>query len=224
VLVDADGGIGPSTLHHLRRVLRLRPGDPLTLTDGRGRHSPGVLTTDGVVTEKWSSAVERPQVTLYVAVSKGSKVDFVVEKATEIGVAAIVPVMCERSERRPDKARSEARVQRWRTIAVSALEQSRGVWLPEIAGPEAFDDAVGEVCGRSAVLLHPGAGGGAAGILGAAPASVAVGPEGGFTDGEVATARSRGWRVCGLGDRVLRTETAAIVAAALAAAASGDLG
>lgn len=208
--------VGADTDHHLRKVLRLRDGAAVTVTDGRGGVADAELTTAGLaVVGPWRRADSRaPSVTLWAAIGKGTKFDLVVEKATELGVAAIRPILCERGERHVAKQR------RWETIARSAVEQSRGAWLPEIGEPLAFGDAVAAGCG---ILLHPGAGGGARLLLLASPAHVAVGPEGGFTETEVASASAAGWTVCGLGPRVLRTETAAVVAAALAVAAAGGL-
>lgn len=218
VVVDDQGpvvALAPEADHHLRRVLRLRDGAPVSVTDGRGATADAVLGSRGLEVGAWSVSPAPPRVVLWAAIGKGSRFDLVVEKATELGVAAIRPLLCARGERH------EPRAQRWAAIARSAVEQSRGAWLPEVGEPVALEDALAAARG---VLLHPGAGGGAPLIMAARPCHVAVGPEGGFTDSEVEMAFDSEWNVCGLGPRVLRTETAALVAATLAVAASGGLG
>lgn len=223
VLGDGNGRVDAASLHHLRRVLRLPDGAAVSLTDGAGRRAEAHLRGDGLDVGPWSEPAPAPVVTLFAAVSKGRKLDLVVEKATEVGVAAVVPVLCERSERRTDATKWAVRAQRWRTIARSALEQSRRLWLPEVTDPVPFDRVVTAPPGGAAVLLHATGEGGARRILALAPTSVAVGPEGGFSPWEVAAATEGGWEVVGLGPHVLRTETAAMLAAGFAVAASGGL-
>lgn len=218
VVIDDHGPfvvVPRGTDHHLRRVLRLQDGAVVTVTDGRGEVADAELVPGGLQVGTWRPASGgAPRVVLWASIGKGAKFDLVVEKATELGVASIRPLVCARGER------STAKRSRWEAIARSALEQSRGGWLPEIGAPLAFADAVRSARG---VLLHPGAGGGASTFMRTRPRDVAVGPEGGFTDDEIALAVASGWTVCGLGPRVLRTETAAVVAAALAVSASGGL-
>lgn len=217
VVIDGRGptaALPPETDRHLRRVLRLRDGAIVSVTDGNGGLAEAVLTSPGLVVGEWHEVRRPPVVNLWAAIGKRSRFDLVVEKATELGIASLVPLVCRRGER------SEGRPHRWETIARSALEQSRGAWLPEIADAVPFAGAVATTRG---VLLHPGAPGGASELIEARPRDVAVGPEGGFTPEEVDAAGAAGWAVCGLGPRVLRTETAAIVAAALAIAAAGGL-
>ena len=204
---------------HLRTVLRLRDGAALSLTDGAGAVADAVLVPAGAEASRWRRVAPPPDVTVHPAVSKGGKLDLVVEKATELGVRRVAPVLCDRSERRWDAAQRAARRDRWRTIARAALAQSRGAWLPEVAAPRPLADVLG--AGAPGLLLHPG--GGTVDWTSAAAARVAVGPEGGFTDDEVTLARDAGWSVGGLGPRVLRTETAAVVVATLAVAARGGL-
>jgi 16S rRNA (uracil1498-N3)-methyltransferase len=211
--------LDPADARHLRTVLRLRDGAVLSLTDGAGCVADAILVPDGADVTLWRTEPPPPEVTVHPAVSKGAKLDLVVEKATELGVRRIVPVLSERSERRWDADQRAVRSARWTAVARAALAQSRGAWLPAVTEPttlpELLDDA------DPGLLLHPG---GARVDWGTACAArVAVGPEGGFTDNEVSAARAAGWHVGTLGARVLRTETAAVVAAALAVAARGGL-
>ncbi len=217
-----DGAVVPLAVgdeRHLRTVLRLRDGAVLSLTDGAGAVADAVLAADGAEATRWRTVAAPPAVTVHPAVSKGGKLDLVVEKATELGVRRIAPVLCERSERRWDAAQLAARRDRWRVIARAALAQSRGAWLPDVAVPLPLPDVLDD--GPPGLLLHPG--GGTVDWAATVAARVAVGPEGGFTDDEVTLARDAGWWVGGLGPRVLRTETAAVVVASLAVAARGGL-
>lgn len=217
VVVDGRGHtaeLAPETDRHLRRVLRLRDGAAVSVTDGHGGLAAAVLVPAGLEVQGWSEAGPPPVVNLWAAIGKRSKFDLVVEKATELGAASVVPLLCGRGERQV------GRTQRWEAIARAAVEQSRGVWLPRIAEPAPFADAL---VGPPGVLLHPGARGGASDLLAARPSAVAVGPEGGFTPDEVDAAFDAGWTICGLGPRILRTETAAVVALALAVASGGGL-
>lgn len=204
--------LSPAAARHLRSVLRLRDGAPLSVTDGRGSLCKGVLGRDGIrITSEWVGSPRPSDLVLHPGVSKGRKLDLVVEKATELGVAEITPVITARTERHRESATSGAKVDRWRAIARSALEQSRGAWLPSIGVPVSISDALS--AGRG-VLLDPS---GASVDWGARRAArLAVGPEGGFSDEELEEAEGAGWDIRSLGSTVLRTETAAIVGAALA--------
>lgn len=211
VAPDEVVALPPTPSRHLRSVLRLRDGAPLSVTDGRGSVCEGVLGRDGIrITSEWLRNPRPSSLVLHPGVSKGRKLDFVVEKATELGVAEITPVITARTECRRESGVSGARVDRWRTIARSALEQSRGAWLPEIGAPVPISDAL--LAGRG-VLLDPS---GALADWGSGHVPrLVVGPEGGFSDEELEEAKDAGWDIRSLGSTVLRTETAAIVGAAL---------
>lgn len=200
-------------VRHLREVLRLRDGAPLEITDGAGATAPAALVPGGAeLCGEWV-AVPRPSpVHLHPCVSKGRKLDFVVEKATELGVEEITPVISARTERRWDAEAVARRLERWRSISHAALEQSHGAWLPRVGVPVDFADLVARERG---LLLDPS---GSAAEWGSDLAMrLLVGPEGGFSDREKAEAEARGWGLGRLGPTVLRTETAAVVGVALAA-------
>jgi 16S rRNA (uracil1498-N3)-methyltransferase len=193
--------------HHLQRVLRLRPGDPLTVSDGAGRWRPArfgaAVDVDGPVVECAPSTV---LITICFALVKGERPELVVQKLTELGVDRIVPFVAARSVVRwePDKAAREA--VRLRAVARSAAMQSRRCWLP----------VVDEVADYVKVSRGPGVA--RADRDGDPPdlarPTVLVGPEGGWSDEE----RAVPLPIVGLGDHVLRAETAAITAAVLLAA------
>jgi 16S rRNA (uracil1498-N3)-methyltransferase len=197
--------------HHLERVRRLRPGDRLSVGDGRGsyrraRFGPA-LEPDGPV----ERAVEpAPAITVAFALTKGDKPDLVVEKLTEIGVDAIVPTTAGRTVVRWDGEKAARNVERWRRIAREACEQAHRPWLPTVADVTPF----------AAVAALPGAT--AADPDGDPPSldrpTILVGPEGGWGPDELAAAGHR----TRLGPHVLRAETAAVVAGALFVAIRGS--
>jgi 16S rRNA (uracil1498-N3)-methyltransferase len=148
--------------------------------------------------------------------------DLVVQKATELGVARILPFEAERSVVRLEPARAEERAGRWRRIASEAARQCGRADVPEVAAPAALDRALAALApGTRTFVFHPGGGT----LEAPAPAAVAavVGPEGGLTDAEVRACEEAGATRAALGPRVLRAETAAIVAVALLQARFGDL-
>jgi 16S rRNA (uracil1498-N3)-methyltransferase len=189
-------------VHHLQRVLRLRHGAAVTVTDGAGRWRSCRLVARAV--EPDGDVVLEPpprDVTVAVAPPKGDRLEWLVQKCTEIGVARLVLVEAARSVVRWDLERAVKQVERLRRIAGEAAMQSRRVWLPEVTGPL----PAGRVL-PDAVVAEPGGR-----PVGPADTCIAVGPEGGWTADEVALAADR----VSLGRHVLRVETAAVVAATL---------
>lgn len=196
--------------HHLGRVLRLRDGQSVTIGDGRGRWRAAVWRAGGVEGEgETSGPSARPGVTIAAAMPKGDRLEWMVQKLTEIGVAGITLVDCHRSVVRWDAARADAQRQRLSRIVRDAAMQSRQTWLPDLRGPVPLATVLADDGDDAEVVVADPEG--AAFDL-AAPATVVIGPEGGFTTDEIA-----GARLVALGDHVLRVETAAIVAAVLAA-------
>lgn len=193
--------LGEDSRHHLSRVLRLRDGDPLSVTDGAGRWRPCRLVGSEVEPDGEVVVTTRPSppITVAFALTKGDKPELVVQKLTELGVDHIIAFRAARSVVRWDDDRAAAHLDRWRAISRAAVEQSRRCWLPEI-GP------IGDV----ADLVRIGA---ARVDRGGSPPSlsrsvVAVGPEGGWSDEE----RDRLPQAVALGPHVLRAETAALTA------------
>ena len=188
--------------HHLFRVLRLRDGEVVTLTDGRGRWCPARVA-DGAVVTDGELRVEAPPespLTIAVAIPKRDRPDWIVQKLTELGVPRIVLLHTERSVVRWDADRAAKHVAKLGRVAVEALQQSRGVWLPEIEGPVDAREVL-----PSAVVAEPGGR-----ELSPDDRVVAVGPEGGWSADELAHARDH----VAIGPTILRVETAAIVIAA----------
>jgi 16S rRNA (uracil1498-N3)-methyltransferase len=220
--------------HHLRRVLRLRPGAVVEATDGTGR----LYTIRLVVLEVnggWGAIETRAEperespcaITLAQAILKGDRMSWLVQKATELGVARIVPMETARVVARP--VTGAARHTRWERIAREALKQCGRVVVPVIDRPRAFGEVAREIGGHDvAWVFWEGGGRGLAATAAEAgsPARllVLVGPEGGFTPEEVAQAEAAGARLVSLGPRILRAESAGLTAVALCQFLFGDLG
>lgn len=217
---------------HALRVLRLGPGDAVVLFNGNGAQYPARLTTVAAHTTRARiEAVETPvresplRVTLVQAVARGEKMDWIIQKATELGVARILPVVTERCEVKLDAARGDRRLEHWRAVALAACEQCGRNVLPELAPPAplAARLAVPNVQAEARWMLHPGA---ATRLRDLAPGisdlALAVGPEGGFGDADVADLRQAGYRALALGPRTLRTETAGLAAVAALQVLAGD--
>jgi 16S rRNA (uracil1498-N3)-methyltransferase len=230
---------GPST--HIARVLRLRVGAALSLFDGRGGEFEATIMAvekRGVRVQLGAHhAIEREAavaVTLLQCVIRAERMDFIVQKATELGVAAIVPVQSRHGVVRLDESGAARRQRHWQAIAISACEQCGRNRIPELRAPVSFEaacaaESAGAPAGAgSRVMLDPTASQSLAQVL-KSPAvealravSVLIGPEGGFGEDEIALARDQGFQICGLGPRVLRAETAPIAALAVVQVLLGD--
>lgn len=222
--------------HHLRRVLRLRPGALVEATDGTGRLY--TIRLIGLETEGAWGAIEartEPErespcaITLAQAILKGDRMSWLIQKATELGVARIVPMETARVVARPASG-AATRHARWERIAREAVKQCGRVIVPAIDRPRAFAEVVREVAaGHDATWILWEGGGrpfGAAAAETASPARLLllVGPEGGFTPEEVAVAEGAGARLVSLGPRILRAESAGLTGVALCQFLFGDLG
>lgn len=203
------------------RVLRLREGDRVVLFDGRGVRASAVLCTLGrreTVVEIGgveTAAADGLEIVLLQGVSAAERMDWTVQKATELGVGRIIPFVARRSVLRLQGERAEKKVQRWREIAVSACEQCKRSRLPEIDGgmPDLAEALTRLPPTGQRLLLSPHR----AGRMADLPApttgvAVLVGPEGGLTEEEEVLALAQGFAPVLLGPRVLRTETAAVAA------------
>lgn len=213
--------------HHLARVLRLRDGAGVVVADGAGMQVSAAL--DGsdlrLVDDPVQVPAPRPRVTVWQALGKGRKHDEVVRVLTELGVDRIVAVTSRRTQvdltGKVDKARD-----RWSAVARSACEQSRRPWAPELAGPVDLATCLEEL-DAPCLLAHVGATHDPLAVLAHLgdldEVVVAVGPEGGWTDDEVAAFADTDARPVGLGPTVLRTEHAATVLASVVLAGAGRM-
>jgi 16S rRNA (uracil1498-N3)-methyltransferase len=203
VVADVDHPeIDEATAHHLFRVLRVGEGETVTVTDGQGRWRACRAAGTGVLPVAEPAGMPRPVVTSTVAfaIPKSDRPEWIVQKLTELGVARIVLLHAERSVVRWERDRADRHLAKLRRVAIEALEQSRGAWLPVIAGPLPAAEVlptmpVAEPGGRALTRRDD---------------ALAVGPEGGWSPHELDLAADR----VSLGATVLRVETAAVVAGA----------
>jgi 16S rRNA (uracil1498-N3)-methyltransferase len=231
--------LAPEDAAYLHRVLRLRPGDRLEAFDGQGGAYPATIASLSDAAGSLDLGARQARVeqvsrlTLWQALPKAGKLEWVIQKCTELGVAEIVPFRSQRSVVKLAEARGQQKTLRWQKVAEQAARQCGRSDVPRIHALQAFDDLCALARGGARVgLLHAGEGEGlvsltrflAEGAEGGGEAVVAVGPEGGFDPGELEAARRAGASLLGLGRRVLRTETAGIVVCTLAAWLAGDLG
>jgi 16S rRNA (uracil1498-N3)-methyltransferase len=219
---------------HLGLVLRARPGDTVTLFDGAGGEVDAEVIrveraeTELALGERRAVAGPAVALTLLCAVPRGPRMDFLVQKSSELGVARLVPVVTERSVVRPDADGANGKRARWEKIAREAARQCGRADLPIVDPPVALAEALagpGLPARRFALFEGERSRSLRVALAGAEPAATAllVGPEGGFAAAELAVARAAGFEAVGLGARILRVETAAIVAVALVAGAYGML-
>jgi 16S rRNA (uracil1498-N3)-methyltransferase len=219
--------------HHAVSVRRLRVGEQLVLTDGRGTTAIGAVADTG--RRQLGVAVERvdrvdepsPRVTVVQGLPKGDRGELAVEVLTEIGASRIVPWAAARSVAVWRGERGEKGLARWRSTAREAAKQARRSWFPEVAPLASTDDVVALVAGASlAVVLHEGADSGLSGLPMADDGTllVVVGPEGGLTEDELAAFTRAGGHGVRLGAEVLRTSTAGVAAVAALLSRTGRWG
>lgn len=215
---------------YLGRVLRVRAGHHIVLFDGSGREFPAQIAEVGkhsikaLLGEATDPATESPVNTILgLCLSKGDRFDWAVQKATELGVSVIQPLESERVDFAIPEDRIEKRVAHWQQVAISACEQSGRVRVPKLSPPSTLLHWVGAVSAEEKWALD-----GASGqqkLPETTPKTLAllVGPEGGLTDSEISAAQQSGFRSLRLGPRVLRTETAPVVALTLVNSRWGDI-
>ncbi|WP_426341689.1 16S rRNA (uracil(1498)-N(3))-methyltransferase [Pseudoduganella sp. S-14] len=223
----------PADVAHHVNVVRMEPGDTLTLFNGNGGEYTAVLT-DVQKKKAWAEIkvfdpreAELPfAVTLAQALPEGSKMDWIIEKAVELGVAGIQPLAARRCVVRLSAERAEKKLEHWNGIVVSASEQCGRNRLASVAAPQEFREWISQQDLHKRVILTPRATKSLADWARHQPAqalSIMVGPEGGFSDEEEAEALRHGVLPLSIGPRVLRTETAALAAVSILSAAWGGI-
>ncbi len=239
LLADRQVNLPPELARRLATVLRLKRGDHLVLADGAGRDYEVELTavspraaTAAVVAERPSPPEPSLELVLYQSLIRTQRFELVLEKGTELGVSRFVPLISDRAQVRtpgPSGEGGTQRAARWRRIVTEAAEQSGRGRVPAIDSPALFEDAVRSASG---LLLLPWEGERSQSLrsylrlLADRPSAVSlfIGPEGGFAEDEVRLAREAGCVPISLGPRILRSETAGIVAAALVMHELGEMG
>ena len=231
--IDAPLSLGQHELpeaqaHYIGRVLRHAAGDAVQLFDGSGQEYLGELIEVGKkavrveLREQLAGQAESPlRIHLGQGLSRGERMDWAIQKATELGVGEITPIVSERCEVRLKDERADKRLAHWRQVAISACEQCGRSVLPLIHPPTSLAEWQANVQTELKLVLHPVA---APLESHARPQSLAflIGPEGGLSEAEVEQARTAGFHAARLGPRVLRTETAPVVALAVAQQLWGD--
>ena len=216
------------------KVLRLRQGEAVTVCDSTGREYQCAVSdvSDGqyclvVQSEQPSQAEPRVFASVYMAFAKSDKLEHVIQKATELGAAEIVAFPSDRCVSRPDEKSLAKKLERWRRIAASAAEQSGRGAIPEVVVLGSFQEAVEQAAqadlpvffyeNEAAFTFHDAL---APGNF--STCALMTGPEGGFSAGEVETAKAAGMKICTLGRRILRCETAPLCALSALMYASGE--
>jgi 16S rRNA (uracil1498-N3)-methyltransferase len=228
----AEVALPAAAASHTARVLRLRSGDALVVFDGRGadfRAEIAQVAGSDVRVRLLERIPARPEsplaITLVQAISRGERMDLTLQKATELGVRVIAPVASARSVVRLDARQAEAKLRHWRAVVAAACEQCGRSRLPELRPPAPLSTHLAQAArdgGR--LVLDPDAAIELAALPGlAAQVELLIGPEGGLEDAELAAAKTAGYQSVRMGPRVLRTETAGIVALAVLQSRWGDL-
>jgi 16S rRNA (uracil1498-N3)-methyltransferase len=244
---DDEITVGEDDARYLTRVLRLAVGAPLVLFDGRGGEYEATIVAAGrrevVVAVGEHRPVERESplaITVAQGISRGERMDHVVQKTTELGASGIVPLICERGVVRLDEKRAAARLEHWQRVAAGACCQCGRNRLPRISPITALEDWLATPPDGLRLMLAPEADAHLTDLRSpgdaarssdtdsdtspvAGPVTILVGPEGGLTDEEAAAAVAAGFRPVGLGPRVLRTETAAVAGVTALQTLWGDL-
>lgn len=228
--------LNSSQIYHLERVLRLKAGDQIGIFDGEGREYRAILELSGsreiaarIVSRESLDREPWVRLSLIQAVAKGDKMDFIIQKAVELGVADIYPVFSERSVVRLEGDRARKKVDRWQSIAWEACKQCGRSSVPAVHSLQTLTQCLEKMQSQTVVMLYEGS---CLEGLGRVlkdkgrhrEISVLIGPEGGFSLGEVERARQHGVIIASLGPRILRTETAGLVALSIILYEYGELG
>ncbi len=227
---ESEAVITGPDVNHIKNVLRMKPGERILLSDGKGTNCLCELTEIGVsevkarILPEEVSDTELPvEVTLYQGLPKADKMEFIIQKCVELGVTRIVPVEMARCVMKLDKKKEEVKRKRWHGISESAAKQSKRMIVPEISSVMKYKDAIKEAAALDLSLVPyedaeslEGAGGMERtrtlikALRPGQKCAVFIGPEGGFSDQEIEEAQEAGFHMVTLGKRILRTETAGL--------------
>ncbi len=217
--------------HHALKVMRLKTGDPIDLFNGRGSVVRARITaTEGSkalwaeIEQRHTKTAELPDITLALAIPKGGNMELIVQKAVELGVSRIIPIVSERCIVRLKAKDAAAKQEKWQRIALEACKQCKAAYLPEVAAVRTLEEHLREQHGKEARLC-------CALVAAARPlrerleelrakgekaVTLLVGPEGDFTEGEYSSIMDVGYKPVSLGSLILRVETAVFMALASA--------
>ncbi len=224
--------------HHLLSVLRLNQGDTISVFDGQGSKAYGIIHSFDknavkvrLLKQEVSNAEPPIRVTLYQGMPKKDKFDLIIQKATELGVYTIIPLVSKRTVVNIKQDKLKQRMQRWNKIAAEACKQCGRAYIPAVQEPTGFANVLDEIQKKTSFIFWEGEQDAKLkGLLneykGQSPLDIGilVGPEGGWDDDEVNRAKAAGAKPVSLGSRILRTETAGLVALTMLMYELGDLG
>jgi len=223
--------LDPAISHYLARVLRVATGQPLVLFNGDGydyaatverANKNGILAS---ISARLPAISESPlHTTLVQSLARGERMDYALQKATELGVSVIQPVQSVRTEVRLKPEKVEARMGHWQKVLISACEQCGRARLPELRSPMDLIDWAGSTAQGQRLVLAPGESLPLAQIELTAAPELLVGPEGGFEDQEMELLHRSGVQAVSMGPEILRTETAGPAALAILQSRAGDFG
>ncbi|EAX47521.1 protein of unknown function DUF558 [Thermosinus carboxydivorans Nor1] len=229
MIITGDDG------HHIARVLRLKPGDYIIVAGQDGQACKAeIISVDGssvkVACRQALTESNEPPVEVWLAqgLPKGDKMDFIIQKAVELGVTRILPIETAYTVVRYDAGKKAARRERWQKIAYEAAKQCGRAAVPEVASVQTFSSLLKMTLPETVIMLYEGQP--ACGLkqaLRMTPSEsylLLIGPEGGFSPDEVLLCRQRGAQIVTMGPRILRTETAALAALTAVLYERGDLG
>jgi len=222
----------PETAHrHAVQVLRLKEGSSLRLFNGRGYECEAIL--DSITKRESTVSIEQQvdvnnesplAITLLQGISRGERMDYALQKAVELGVTRVVPVVTERCNVQLSNGRADKRIKHWQGVMVSACEQSGRTILPELADVTEFNEVLKQIQVPCRLVLDPLAESGFNALPKQDDIALLIGPEGGLSDHEISQAKQAGFQPVRFGPRILRTETASAAALAIVQAMWGDLG
>lgn len=224
--------LDPYATHHVSRVLRAGVDDTVIIFNGEGGEYQGTIEeiskkTVTVTLHHFHSQDNESSLQLYLAqgISRGEKMDFTIQKAVELGVKKIFPLITERCNVKLDEERAAKRLQHWSSVIISACEQSGRNLVPEIAVPQTLQHFLSNTRADHRFVLAPGSQGKLSELSIKKTSSVIllIGPEGGLTEAEIALAEQNNYSLLTLGPRILRTETAGITALSVLQFYAGDL-
>lgn len=228
-MANSELELPPEASHYIGKVLRAKPGQALSLFNGDGQEYTAQVTDVGkktihvTVSDSQTGQPASPLNThLGQVMSRGDRMDYAVQKATEMGVTEITPLFSERCEVKLDPKRLDKRLAHWRQIAISACEQSGRCDTPVIHEPQQLSTWLAEVEADCKLTLHPHNSVALQDIPTPTSCALLIGPEGGLTEDEVEAARQQDFNAICLGPRILRTETAPIASLALLQHLWGD--
>lgn len=228
-LALGDQVLGADLAHYIGRVLRLAPGAPIQVFNGSGAEWAGEVSAVSKreitihLTDALPGVAESPlAVHLGQAMSRGERMDWAIQKAVELGASEITPLFTERCEVKLQGERADKRQAHWQQIAISACEQCGRSVVPTVHAPTALADWLAAIQADLKLVLHHRTEQNLASLDRPASLAMLIGPEGGLSEDEIAKAELAGFKAARFGPRVLRTETAPVVALSIAQQLWGD--